>query len=85
VADKKIVLEVCPSSNISTKILSDWNEVGRVITTLKNNNVLFTINSDCPTLIETNVKEEFIRLMKYGILTESEVIKLKKLPVRHHL
>lgn len=36
-------------------------------------------NSDCPTLIEINVKEEFIRLTNHAILTESEIIKLKKI------
>lgn len=79
ISEKKIVLEVCPSSNISTQIIKNWEEMKEVLSILKNNKILFTINSDCPTLINTNVKEEFMRLMKHGILTESEIVKIKKI------
>ncbi len=79
VSGKKIVLEVCPSSNLATKIIDSWDEVKETLEVLKKNNILFTINSDCPTLINTNVKMEITRLFEKNILTENEIVKIKKI------
>lgn len=71
--DNNIVLEVCPTSNIQTSAVKNWKEMGKIITTLKKNAVPFTINSDGPELLGTNVKEEFERLMAKQILTPNDV------------
>lgn len=73
IADAKIVLEICPSSNLATKVVKDWKEIKNIISVLKKYNILFTINSDCPTLIHTNVKEEYKRLYEKNILTRNEI------------
>jgi len=69
-----IVLEVCPTSNLQTSAVSSWEEMGEIISKLKHHNVPFTINSDGPELLGTNVKEEFERLVVRKILTEDEVV-----------
>ncbi len=73
IASEKIVLEICPSSNLATKVMRDWKEIKNLINTLKKHNVYYTINSDCPTLIHTNVKEEYKKLYEYNILTLNDI------------
>jgi adenosine deaminase len=71
--DRKIVLEVCPTSNIQTSAVADWEQIKTILTKLKESGVLFTINSDGPELLGTSVKEEFERLVAKGILTMEDV------------
>jgi adenosine deaminase len=73
-ARHKIILEVCPTSNIQTSAVPSWEEMGKIIAKLKYHKVLFTINSDGPELLGTNVKEEFERLVIRKILTEDDVV-----------
>lgn len=68
----KIVLEICPTSNVKIGIVKDWTEMAQIIQTLKKNGVPFTINSDSPTLLRTNVKEELQILLKKNILSLDE-------------
>lgn len=75
IAKEKIVLELCPTSNIRTKAAKNWTDMKRIVRTLISNKVLFTINSDGPELIGTNVKEEFRRLFKLQILSAKEIEK----------
>ena len=77
--DKKIVLEICPSSNIATKILKDLKDVKMVLEEFKKNKVAFTINSDCPTLININVRSEYKMLMDNGILSVEDVQNIKNI------
>ena len=74
-----IVLEVCPTSNIQTSAARDWDEMGKIIATLKTHGVPFTINSDGPELLATNVKEEFEKLIAKNILTQEDVITCTKI------
>jgi adenosine deaminase len=71
--EKHIVLEVCPTSNLQTSAVKDWAEMKVILETFLQYRVPFTINSDGPELLATNVKEEFERLMAHGILTEDDV------------
>lgn len=72
-AKNKVVLELCPTSNIRTRAVKNWQELARIIKTLKKYGVLFTINSDGPEFLQTNVKKEFLTLLKKKILTAKDV------------
>jgi adenosine deaminase len=76
--EHNIVLEVCPKSNLQTSAVKTWEEMGEVIATLKKHGVPFTINSDGPELLGTNVKEEFENLIDKGIMTPDDVIACTK-------
>lgn len=73
-AQKNITLEVCPTSNLQTSAVKTWEEMGTILATLKKYHVPFTINSDGPELLSTNVKEEFEKLVEKKILTDEDVI-----------
>lgn len=72
-AENKIFLEICPTSNLSLKIVKNFSEMKKIINIFKKNNILFTINSDAPTLLKTNVKEEFLKLLKHKIISFEEI------------
>ncbi|NTU46015.1 adenosine deaminase [Candidatus Roizmanbacteria bacterium] len=75
IREHSIVLELCPTSNLSTKAVKSWQEMKHIITVLKQNSILFTINSDGPELLQTNVKQELLKLYKHNILSLEEIQK----------
>lgn len=72
--EQQITLEVCPTSNLQTSAAKTWEEMAAIIATLKTHGVPFTINSDGPELLSTNVQEEFETLLSKKILTVEDVI-----------
>jgi len=75
-ATNKIPLELCPSSNIITGVVSGWEELKERICILKNAGVILTINSDGPEFMQTDVKKELQLLLKHGIFCEKEITSL---------
>jgi adenosine deaminase len=78
IAKHDITLEICPTSNLQTSAVKTWKEMGKTIQTLKDHHVPFTINSDGPELLGTNVREEFERLIERGIFTSKDVVACTK-------
>lgn len=72
-AKARIVLEVCPTSNIQTSAVKNWEDMGHIIAQLKRHGVSFTINSDGPELLGTTAAEECEKLTEKGILTKEDV------------
>ncbi len=73
VADAGIVLEVCPTSNLRTRAVRDIAELRFILDTLRAHNVLFTINTDGPEMLVTNLVKEFQLLLDEGIFDASDV------------
>jgi adenosine deaminase len=67
------VLELCPSSNIQTRAVKDWAEFKTIVDKLKQYGVKFTINTDGPYLLRTNMKKEVELMLENNILTEAEL------------
>ncbi|HEV7454562.1 MAG TPA: hypothetical protein VGO07_04865 [Candidatus Saccharimonadales bacterium] len=71
---RKVVLEVCPMSNIATKAVRDLNEMRFILHTFLQHKVQFCINTDWPELIEgCRLTKQFEMLRKERILTGSEL------------
>ena len=75
-AKEKTVLEICPTSNIKTSVFRNWNSFKNIFKTLDENSVLYTINSDGPVFLKTNVMEEFKKLLKHNIITKKDITRL---------
>lgn len=75
---KDICLEVCPTSNVILSVVKNWLEVHKILDTFNDRGVKYTINSDGPVFYDTNVKEEFLKLLNKEILTEEDVVEIKK-------
>ena len=68
------VLELCPSSNLMTRAVKDLDELRMIIDELYKHKVKFTINTDGPYLLNTNMKKEIDLLLDNGIMSLSQLV-----------
>lgn len=72
---KATVLEVCPSSNLHTGVVASVDKFKTIFEKLKQHNVLFTINTDGPEMLMTNLLNEYQFLLDNKILTYEDLKK----------
>jgi len=75
-AKHRIPLELCPTSNIVTGVISGWDELGERYSQLKKAGIILTINSDGPEFMQTDVKKELQLLLEKHIFSEKEIAEL---------
>jgi len=76
IRERGIVLEVCPTSNLSTGVVSGWDEFRWIFDTFRRNDVRFTISTDGPEMLKSYIRDELATLGRLGILSleEQEVV-----------
>ncbi len=73
-ARRKVVLEVCPMSNIMTKAVDGVEEVKFILRTFIENKVRFCINTDWPEVIEgCRLRRQLQWLHDEGLLSVEEI------------
>jgi adenosine deaminase len=72
IRERGIVLEICPSSNLNTRVVSGWEEFRWIFDTFRRNGVRFTISTDGPEMLKTYIRDELATLGRLGILTLDE-------------
>jgi adenosine deaminase len=72
-AASEVVLEICPTSNLLTKALSDESAVRDVFRTFVEHGVRFTIATDGPEMMRTHLRDELDLLLRIGALTQDEL------------
>jgi adenosine deaminase len=73
-----VTLEVCPTSNLNTRVVRDVEGLRRVFRSLKSHRVSFTINTDGPEMLKTNLRGEIDFLLKERILEVGEVLEANR-------
>lgn len=68
--DQNVVLEICPSSNLRTRVVTDIDDLGRRLNAFSEAGVAFTINTDGPYLLGTHLRQEYDLLLDAGVLSE---------------
>lgn len=71
--ERKICLEICPTSNLQTHAVDSLGQLQSVLRTFVEANVPFTINTDNPYLSHTNLRYEIDLLLNNNILTHDEL------------
>jgi len=71
--ERGVVLEICPSSNLATRAVASLDELGEVIRKFWARGVKFTINTDGPYLLDTNMRTEVTMLRDAGILSDDQL------------
>lgn len=71
--EQDVTLELCPTSNLHTKAVEGLDEFRHIVRTLWDRRVKFTINTDGPYLLETDMQREIELMEKNAILTEHQV------------
>jgi adenosine deaminase len=69
IRERGIVLEICPTSNLNTRVVSGWDEFRWIFDTFRRNGVRFTINTDGPEMLKTYIRDEMATLGRLGILS----------------
>lgn len=67
-AERGVVLEVCPTSNIHTGVVAGVAQLKKIFEVLQAHGVKFTINTDGPEMLGTNLRSEIDFLLKNRML-----------------
>jgi adenosine deaminase len=71
--ERGVVLEICPSSNLATRAVGSLEELGAILRRFWDRGVKFTINTDGPYLLDTNMRSEVRMLRDAGILADEQI------------
>jgi adenosine deaminase len=77
-AERGTVLETCPSSNLDTRVVRDMEHMRTIYRALKDNHVKYTINTDGPEMLVTNLRNEMAILLNNKVLTERDLVMANK-------
>ena len=72
IRERGITLEVCPTSNLNTRVVSGWDEFRWIFDTFRRNRVKYTINTDGPEMLKTYMRDELATLGRLNILSIEE-------------
>jgi adenosine deaminase len=67
------VLEICPTSNLETGVVGGVGGLRKVFAALKGHGVKYTINTDGPEMLRTNLRGEMEFLLEEKLLTEADL------------
>ena len=70
--ERGIVLEICPTSNLNTAVVSGWEEFRWIFDQFRRNGVRYTISTDGPEMLKTYIRDELATLGRLGILSLEE-------------
>jgi adenosine deaminase len=71
--ERGVVLEVCPSSNLQTRVLASHAELRAVMRSLVDNGVRFALSTDGPEMLRSYLRDEIDLLLRQEILSMDEV------------
>jgi adenosine deaminase len=78
-AQHKIVLETCPTSNLNTKLVRNFDHMREIYSALNEYNVAYTINTDGPEMQLISLRKEFEKLYRENILTAEDLLKANRI------
>jgi adenosine deaminase len=69
-----VLLEVCPSSNVHTGVVESYTDFRRIFAAFKKYRVKFSLNTDGPEMLRTNLRREIMLTLKHQCLTPEDII-----------
>lgn len=72
-AERDILLEICPSSNLDTRVVKDVEELGQYIAAFRKNKVRFSFNTDGPEMLQTTLRDELRFTVRSGLVSKEEL------------
>jgi len=73
--ERRILLEVCPSSNLHTRVIASVDELRWTLRTLVEAGVRFSINTDGPEMLERSLRDEIDWLLASDMLSPDEMLR----------
>lgn len=78
---KDILLEICPTSNVQTNIVVNYND--HPIKKLYDNNVMINVNTDNPSISNVTLTEEYLKLYEKFNFTIDDFKKMNVDAINH--
>jgi adenosine deaminase len=78
IKERGIVLEVCPSSNLQTGVVKGVGHLKEIFLALKSHRVGFSINTDGPEMLMTNLRGEMDFLLRNSVLDAADILRANK-------
>ena len=72
-AERGILLEICPSSNLDTQVGKGPEELRDYIKTFQEHGVRFSFNTDGPEMLRTTLREELRQAVRYGFVSKEDL------------
>ena len=72
-AERGILLEICPSSNLHTQVVQGPEQLADYIATFKKHKVRFSFNTDGPEMLQTTLRDELKLAVRSGWVTKDEL------------
>jgi adenosine deaminase len=72
-AERGVLLEICPSSNLHTRVVSGPEQLGEYVAAFKKHKVRFSFNTDGPEMLQTTLRDELRFAVKSGWVTRDEL------------
>ena len=72
--ERGVVLEICPSSNLSTGVVRDVGELRYLVRRLLEHGVRFAVSTDGPEMLRRYLRDELALLMRNDIMSLDEVL-----------
>ena len=67
--ERGTVLEICPTSNLQTEVVSGWEEFRWIFDQFRRNGIRYAISTDGPEMLRTYIRDELATLGRLGILS----------------
>jgi adenosine deaminase len=74
IRERGIVLEVCPTSNLQTGVVKDWEEFRWIFEQFRTHGIRYAISTDGPEMLKTYIRDEMATLGRLGILSYEEQV-----------
>ena len=71
--ERGVVLEVCPSSNLNTRVIRTHAELREIMRALVDHEVPFALSTDGPEMLRSYLRDEIAMLLRREILSLEEV------------
>ncbi len=78
VRERGITLEVCPSSNLNTRVVKGVGHMKQIFRSLESHHIKYTINTDGPEMLMTNLRGEIDFLLRNGILNDDDILRANR-------
>lgn len=72
-AERGIHLEICPSSNLDTKVVRDLDELRELIAVFRKHKVHFSFNTDGPEMLQTTLRDELKLAVRANLVSRDEL------------
>jgi adenosine deaminase len=72
-AERGIHLEICPSSNLDTKVVRDLDELRELVGVFRKHKVHFSFNTDGPEMLQTTLRDELKLAVRANLVSREEL------------